>query len=60
MDLTGLEEFPLSAVTLTDDYLVNAYAKEAAYLTSFDTDRLLAGFRDTAGLDSKGAVVYDA
>ncbi|MGN0505734.1 MAG: glycoside hydrolase family 127 protein [Lachnospiraceae bacterium] len=58
MDLTGLEEFSLSAVTLTDDYLVNAYAKEAAYLTSFDTDRLLAGFRDTAGLDSKGAIRY--
>lgn len=58
MDLSGSERFSLSDVTLTDDYYVNAYEKEVEYLLAFDTDKLLAGFRQTAGLDMKGATRY--
>ena len=59
MDLTGLQAYTLGEVTLLDEYLVNAYEKEVEYLLKLDTDRLLAGFRDTAGLDMKGAKRYD-
>ncbi len=45
-------------VTLTEEYCVNALQLETAYLLEFDCDRLLAGFRETAGLDMKGAVRY--
>ena len=58
IQMKGLLAFPLSAVTVTDNYLVNAYNKEVAYLTSLDTDKLLAGFRETAGVDMRGAVRY--
>lgn len=50
--------FPLSKVTLWDSYLVNAFAKEVLYLKAFDTDQLLAGFRETAGVDMHGAERY--
>lgn len=58
MDLSGSKEFLLSDVTLTDDYCVNAFEKEVVYLLSFDVDKLLAGFRETAGLDMKGVKRY--
>lgn len=58
MNLTGLKSYDLNEVTLEDKYLVNAYSKEVDYLLSLDTDRLLAGFRDTAGVDMRGAVRY--
>ena len=48
----------LSQVTLQDAYCVNALEKEIAYLLEFDPDRLLAGFRETAGIDMRGAVRY--
>lgn len=54
----GIEDFPLSAVTMTDDYCTNAFNKEIEYLLSFDTDRLLAGFRENAGLSTNGAKKY--
>ena len=57
-DLSGIQPFELGQVVLTDDYFKNAFDKEIAYLLSFDTDKLLAGFRETAGLDMKGAVRY--
>ncbi len=50
--------FSLGQVTLTDPYFVNSFEKEVDYLLAFDTDKLLAGFRETAGLDMKGAVRY--
>lgn len=50
--------FSLRKVTLKDPYLVNAFEKEVLYLKSFDTDKLLAGFRETAGLDMRGAERY--
>lgn len=55
---TDIHSFNLSEITLEDPYMINAFNKETAYLTSFDTDKLLAGFRETAGLDMKGAVRY--
>ena len=56
-DIT-IEDFGISAVAMTDDYSVNAFNKEIAYLLSFDTNRLLAGFRENAGLNTQGAKRY--
>ena len=56
---TKIDCFPLGAVTMTDAYSVNAFEKEVAYLLSFDSERLLAGFRDNAGLSTNGAKRYD-
>lgn len=53
-----IEDFSLSDVTMLDDYCTNAFSLELDYLLSFDTDRLLAGFRENAGLDTKGAKRY--
>ena len=53
-----IQTFPMSDVTMTDAYTVNAYAKEIAYLLSFDSERLLAGFRENAGLPTNGAGRY--
>ncbi|MCR5153928.1 MAG: glycoside hydrolase family 127 protein [Lachnospiraceae bacterium] len=58
-DMAGLKAFPLSKVTLLDKTYINAFEKETDYLKSFDTDRLLAGFRETAGLDMKGKKRYE-
>ncbi len=55
----NIAEFSMNQVLNEDPYCENALAKDVAYLTSFDTDRLLAGFRETAGLDTKGAVRYE-
>ena len=57
-NLDSISAFQLGQVVLTDDYFENAFALEIDYLLSFDTDKLLAGFRETAGLDMKGAVRY--
>jgi hypothetical protein len=51
-------DFALDEVLVLDEYWENALEKENAYLVSFDTDRLLAGFRVTAGLDTRGAKAY--
>ena len=59
MNLEGLKGFSLGDVHLEDAYFINALEKEVEYLTSFDVDRLLAGFRETAGADMRGAVRYD-
>ena len=58
MDLSNLTAFSLENVTLTDAYFLNALEKDVAYLVSFDTDKLLAGFRETAGIDMHGATRY--
>ena len=55
----GIETFPMSEVKLADPYSVNAFQKEIAYLLSFDNGKLLAGFRDNAGLSTEGASRYD-
>ena len=48
-DFTGLSDFNMDEVQVTDSYYVNSLDKENKYLLSLDTDRLLAGFRETAG-----------
>ncbi len=50
--------FNLNEVAFTNDYFENAQELEIKYLLSFDIDKLLAGFRDTAGIDMKGAERY--
>ena len=45
-----IKDFSLKDITLTDCYYVNAFKKEVEYLSSFDTQRLLAGFYENAGL----------
>lgn len=51
-------DFALNEVLVTNEYYHNALQKEINYLISFDIDRLLSGFRITAGLDTKGAKPY--
>ncbi|MBQ8797953.1 MAG: glycoside hydrolase family 127 protein [Lachnospiraceae bacterium] len=59
MELKGNKAFSLRKVAMKDAYLVNAFEKEVMYLTAFDTDKLLAGFRETAGVDMRGATRYE-
>ena len=54
----GIRVFPMSQVTVTDPYCTNAFEKEISYLLSFDNNKLLAGFRDNAGLNTNGASRY--
>ena len=56
--LRNNKEFSLSKVALKDPYLVNAFEQEVSYLKAFNTDKLLAGFRETAGLNMRGAERY--
>lgn len=56
--MTTYNAYPLSSVDVTDAYLTNAEDKDIDYLLSLDADRLLAGFRDTAGIDTKGKIRY--
>ena len=58
ISMKNYKTLSLSKVTLKDSYLVNAFEKEVMYLTAFDTDKLLAGFRETAGVDMRGAERY--
>jgi hypothetical protein len=53
-----IEDFSISDVRMTDDYCTNAFDKEMDYLMSFDTEKLLAGFRENAGLSTNGATRY--
>lgn len=58
MNLSNLQGFSLQKVMLTDAYFLNALEKDVDYLVSFDTNKLLAGFRETAGIDMHGATRY--
>ncbi len=58
MNLKGNKAFSLRKVLLRNEYLLNAYQKDCLYLTAFDVDKLLAGFRETAGLDMRGVERY--
>ncbi len=53
-----IEDFEISDITMLDSYSVNAFKKEMEYLLSFDTNRLLAGFRENAGLNTLGVKRY--
>jgi len=57
-DNKGIQDFSLSDITMLDNYSVNAFDKEITYLLKFDTNRLLAGFRENAGLNTQGAKRY--
>lgn len=57
--LNNIADFSMKCVLNTDPYCVNALEKDVTYLTAFEPDRLLAGFRETAGLDMKGAKRYE-
>jgi len=48
-----IRNFALNTVELCEPVLENAFRKEQEYLRSIDMDRLLAGFRETAGLPKK-------
>lgn len=54
----SISDFALSDITMTDPYCTNAFDKEIEYLLSFDANRLLAGFRENAGLNTQGAKKY--
>ena len=56
---SNIADFSMSNVINLDSYCENAFNKDLAYLLDFDTDRLLAGFRETAGLDTNGAARYE-
>ncbi|WP_238655313.1 beta-L-arabinofuranosidase domain-containing protein [Paenibacillus piscarius] len=48
------QDYRLDQVSISAPYIVNAFAREVDYLTSYDPDRLLAGFRENRGLPPKG------
>lgn len=48
-----LHDFRMDQVSITDPYFMNAFAKEIQYLKSYESDRLLAGFRENKGLAPK-------
>ena len=57
-DITGIEEFPLEAVDVTNDYYDQVTDKDIAFLKEFDADRLLSRFRETAGLSTQNKQTY--
>ena len=59
MEIKNNKALSLRNVEMKDAYLMNAFEKEVMYLTAFDTDKLLAGFRETAGIDMRGVSRYE-
>ncbi len=53
-----ISDFSLSDVKMTDEYVTNAFSLEVKYLLSFDNNRLLAGFRENASMNTYGAKRY--
>ena len=52
------ESFELDKVQILDNYYLSAQKSDIAFLKKMDTARLLAGFRTTAGIDTKGVRPY--
>jgi DUF1680 family protein len=52
------EPFELEKVQILDNYYLSAQKSDIAFLKKMDTARLLAGFRTTAGIDTKGVRPY--
>lgn len=48
----ALKQFDMEQVKITDEYYVNAFNKEVAYLQAIDPNRLLVGFKKAAGLST--------
>jgi len=53
-----IQDFSIGDVTMLDPYSTNAFALELSYLLSFDTERLLVGFRENAKMNTNGAKRY--
>ena len=53
-NFTAIKDFNMSKVKILDYYYINAFNKEIEYLKNYDSDRLLAGFFETRGLEPKG------
>jgi len=47
-----VQSFDMEQVTITDAFHINALNKEVAYLQAIDPNRLLVGFRQSAGLST--------
>ncbi len=47
-----IQSFDMEQVRVTDPYFVNAFNKEISYLQSIDPNRLLVGYKQTAGLST--------
>lgn len=56
--ITDIGQFEMSDVEITDEYYLAAQTSDIEFLKKFDNDRLLAGFRETAGVDMQGASRY--
>lgn len=55
--ITGLTDYDMSNVKMTNEYLTNGETKMTDYLKKFDVDRSVEGFRRTAGI-AKGVDTY--
>ena len=53
------DQFGLNEVNVTDSYYRGAQDLDVAFLKKFETDRVLVGFRENAGIKTKGAVRYN-
>lgn len=53
------DQFALNEVLIEDEYYKHAQDADIAFLKKFDNDRILAGFRENAGIDKKGAARYN-
>lgn len=54
-----LDDFKLDEVNVTNEYYDNISQKDIDFLKTFDADRLLSRFRETAGIDTKGVGPYN-
>ena len=52
------QQFGLDEVTVTDSYYKGAQDADVEFLKKFDVDRTLVGYRENAGVNTKGAVRY--
>ena len=52
------EQFELDEVEVLDSYYLSAQKEDIAFLKKFDNDRVLVHYRETAGVDTKGAKSY--
>lgn len=52
------EQFELDEVEVLDDYYLSAQTADIEFMRKFNVDRILSRFRETAGLDTKGAESY--
>lgn len=52
------EQFELDEVEVLDNYYLSAQKEDIVFLKKFDNDRILAHYRETANMDTKGAKSY--